>query len=214
MGKWLRVIGWVSVVLGVIVGALRLTVISWWQVPSDDPALSASIAPSLYPGDWVLLYNKTPVFGDLTRCQDPQEPRRFVVGRVMGEPRDSIELNGWDVVVNNKRSVQEHRCSNEIVHIPDPSTGTDIELYCAIEGIVSHKHMRGTSTKNSPYNVTTRKATVGDDHFYLVSDNRVFPMDSREYGAVLRGTCKEQIFFRLVGQKGFGDAQTRLSFIQ
>ncbi|RYE82688.1 MAG: signal peptidase I [Myxococcales bacterium] len=212
MGKWLRTIGWTAIVLAVILGALRATVLRWWRVPTDDPTLGASLAPSLYPGDFVLLWRGTVKFGDLARCADPEAPGRYVVGRIMGEPNDDLELGGDTVSVNGKRSVQEHSCSPGTVSIPDPTSGAPTDLHCGVETIIGHKHKRGTSAASA--HILQRKVQVGPGQFYLVSDNRAMPFDSRNYGGLPQASCKETVFFRLHGAKGFGDVETRLTFIQ
>lgn len=212
MGKWLRTIGWTAIVIGVLIGALRATVLRWWRVPTDDPTMGASLAPSLFPGDFVLLWRGTMKFGDLVRCSDPEAPGRYVVGRILGEYKDDLELGGDTVIVNGKRSVQEHSCSPGTLTINDPTSGAPTELHCGIESIIGQKHKRGTSQASAT--ITPRKVQVGPDQFYLVSDNRAMPFDSRNYGGLPQATCKEVVFFRIYGAKGFGDVDTRLSFIQ
>jgi signal peptidase I len=212
MRKTLRVILWAAAILGAIVVVLRLTVISWWTIPTDDPPHGASLAPNLFPGDLVLMYRHTPTFGDLARCSDPDAPGRFVVARVVGEPGDIVEVEGNDVVVNNKRGVQEHPCTPVTMSIADPSSGAPVELHCAYEALINHKHKRLTSIKGGQ--PQKRKMTVSDGNLYLVSDNRAFPMDSREYGALPKSSCKEQVFFRISGVKGLGDSASRFTYIQ
>lgn len=213
MGKFLRIVAWVSLVVGVIVGILKATVLEWWVVPNDDPAMTSSLAPSLFAGDVILLWKGTMKFGDLARCADPQTPGRFVIGRILGEPQDHIEIRGADVAVNNKHAIQEHSCSPNRITVADPSSGADVELHCAYESTAGHKHMRASSPSGSS-GAYQRTATVADDQFYLVSDNRVYPFDSRDYGGVPRSTCKELVFFRIRGAKGWGDETTRLTYIR
>lgn len=212
MEKFVRTLFWVAAILALIIGVLRATVISWWTIPEDDPVLAASLAPTLYGGDFVLLLKKAPAFGDITRCTDPEEPGRFVVGRLIGEQRDEIELMGNDIVVNNKRSNREMACEETDVTIQDPTSGTDVDLKCHIEALINHKHMRAVASANR-YGVD-RKAIVADGRIFLVSDNRAYPFDSRNYGAVERETCKEIVLFRFVGKTGWGDPKRRLLFIQ
>jgi signal peptidase I len=212
MGKMLRFIGWSAVIIGVILGGLKATVMQWWRIPSDDPQFGASLAPTLYPGDLVLLWKGTLRAGDLVRCADPEAPGRFIVGRIMGEPGDEVEVRGYDVFVNGRAAVQEHSCSPSKITIQDPSTEADVEIHCGIESLNGRKHMRGTPINRSSY-PTVRKATVADGQFYLISDNRVYPFDSRDYGGIPKATCKEFVFFRIKSRKGWSDVDTRLTFI-
>jgi hypothetical protein len=55
---------------------------------------------------------------------------------------------------------------------------------------------------------------VPPGHVYLVSDNRLFPYDSRDFGPVEARSCKETVFFRLVGRGGFFDAKTRFTYVR
>jgi hypothetical protein len=48
----------------------------------------------------------------------------------------------------------------------------------------------------------------------LVSDNRRFPYDSRDYGPVERATCTDTVFFRLIGPGGFFDASRRFQYVR
>jgi signal peptidase I len=212
MRKFLRVLGWTTLVVAVIVGGLRYTVLDWWQIPADDLVLSGSMAPNLAGGDFVLLYRATPKFGDLVRCTDPEEPARFVVGRIMGEPGDTVELTNTDITVNGKRSYPDMTCGKTKVQVENPSTGAPEELHCAIEAANGHKHMRVTRLGAGP--LALGKRVVSEGNVFLVSDNRAWPMDSRQYGAVPRATCKEQIFFRMYGKAGLGDVETRFTYIK
>ena len=212
MRKWLRAVFWISVVLAAVLFCLRMTILSWWVIPTDDALHSASLAPSLAGGDLVLMLRRPPVFGDLVRCADPEQPGRYVVGRVLGEAGDVVELSGDEVLVNAKSSAQETRCSEPTFTLADPTSGSPVELYCSIEAISGQKHKRATYLHGRAQ--FKRKATVGEDHVYLVSDDRAFPMDSREYGALPKSSCQENIFFRVQSQKGLTDAASRFTFIQ
>jgi hypothetical protein len=57
------------------------------------------------------------------------------------------------------------------------------------------------------------QATVPNGQVWLVSDNRQFPWDSRDFGPVQRTTCTETVFFRLVGKGGFFDVSSRNQYI-
>lgn len=212
MRKFLRVLGWTTLVVVVIVGGLRFTLLDAWTIPVDDPILSASMAPNLAGGDFVLLYRATPKFGDLVRCTDPEEPTRYVVGRILGEPGDTVELSSTDITINGKRSYPDMTCAKTRVPVDNPTTGAPEELHCAVEAAGGHKHMRATKLGGAM--IPQGKRTVSEGNVFLISDNRVWPMDSRQYGAVPRATCKEQIFFRVYGKAGLGDVETRFIYIR
>jgi len=212
VSKYWRVLLWSTIILGVVVGALRLLLIKTWVVPSDDRLLSASIQPSLAPGDVVLLLTAgTPGFSDLVRCTDPDEPRRHVIARIAGEAGDKVVIDGYNVVINEKRAVLEHACSPRSSSIDDPNTGAPVELLCDVETLGGTTHRRGTRLGSGE--VTPIERQVPQGFVWLLSDNRAYPDDSRLFGAVKPETCDARIFFRLWGSKGFFDSASRFTYI-
>jgi signal peptidase I len=210
----IKVLFWVALVLGVLVGAARLTAIRWWQVPADDVVLEASVTPTLRGGDWVLLWRATPpAFGALVVCPDPSDESRVVVGRIVGEEGDSLTVQGAAIALNDHDALTESACNERVFHVTDPNTLAEVEQGCSMEALGGVLHMRGDLTKlqREPQK-TTR--TIGEGKAYLISDNRAYPYDSRSYGSVDRSSCKESVFFRLVSAKGFMDTKGRLTYIR
>jgi signal peptidase I len=212
--RFLRFLFWATVIVGAIIGVLRLTALRWWQVPTDDPLLEASVTPTLAGGDWVLLWRATPPrYGSLVLCPDPQEAGRVIIGRVLGEDGDTVSIDGARVTVNNRDVPTERRCSEATFQLRDPSTGEAVIQHCDMEAAGGVAHLRGTLENLNRRPVgTTRQVSEGQ--FFLVSDNRGYPFDSRHYGAVERRTCKEWIFFRLVSKNGFPDEKQRFTYIR
>ena len=200
MRKLLRFLVWTALVLGLRVGVARLVAIRWWQVPDNDRYLEASVAPTLRGGDWVLLWRLTkPKFGDLVLCPEPGHEDRLVIGRILAEEGDRIVIDGAQVRRNNKASETEHSCSAFKVAAPD--TGAEVEQVCQVEALGGSTHLRGATTGHQ---VAPKSADqqVAEGQVFLVSDNRLFPYDSRDFGQVPRESCKEFVFFRLIGKNG------------
>jgi signal peptidase I len=206
---------WAILVIGVLVGAARLTCLRWWRVPDNDLDLSASVAPTLGAGDWVILWRLTPPgFGDLVLCPDPEEPGEVVVGRIAAEGGDTLSISeDGSLTVNGERMRSEHSCKDSTVLVDHPRTGKPTELRCDVEtiGAVHHRRGRAPSTVIKPVLV---KTDVEREHLFLVSDNRSHPFDSRDFGALPNASCSETVVFRLVSRLGFSDARSRLSWIQ
>jgi len=215
MSKTLRVVLWSAAVIAAIIGLSRAVAIRWWRIPASEEYawLAASVTPSLRANDLILLWRLTePSYGDLVLCPDPEVPDRVVIGRIVGEEEDKIEIKGSDLTVNKQRIVTEANCYDEKFEVADPQTGILHRQHCHMEVVGSRTHARGDAdAKVAPAPVET---TVPEGKVYLVSDNRQFPYDSRDFGPVDRETCKETVFFRLVGAEGFGDSKTRLMFIR
>lgn len=212
--KLLRTLFWLALVVGGVGGLLRAFVVKLWTVPTDDPMLAASIAPSLAPGDVVLLFHaKRPGFGELVRCVDPQEPRRFVIGRIAAEGGDTLEIRGGNLVINGTNASIEHGCDEKTVTVNDPNTGSPVEMPCSVEELGSVAHKRAFKPLEGMSEPEPLKRTIQNGFVFLVSDNRSQPDDSRMYGAVPIDSCDSRIIFRIWGSKGFADEATRFTWI-
>jgi signal peptidase I len=179
----------------------------------NDPWLEASVEPSLRGGDLVLLWRLTPPrYGDLVLCPEPAAPERVVIGRILGEQADNIVVDGPGVTVNDHSIATERACTEAQVTVKHPRDGQPVEEQCSMEIVGGALHPRGWAAAQPivPQKVTAR---VPSGRVFLVSDNRLFPFDSRDYGPVERSSCKESIFFRLVGPDGFFDVGRRFTYI-
>jgi signal peptidase I len=213
MRKLFRFLFWVVLVVGVVVGLARATAIRWWRVPQDAPFFTASLSPSIRPGDLILLWRLTkPGFGDLVMCPEPQDASRVVIGRIAGESRDEISISGATITINGKRQSEESSCSERTFEEHDPETNVAVTQHCSIEELGGGTHYRGelAASARAPSDV---KQTVPVGYVWLVSDNRLFPYDSRDFGPVPRESCTETVFFRLLGAGGYFDAERRNQFI-
>jgi signal peptidase I len=214
MRKMFRFLIWVALIAGALIGLLRLTAIRWWRVPSNDPYLTASTSPTVHGGDLIVLWRLTkPHFGSLVLCPEPNHPERVVIGRIVGESRDELEVTRGSITINGKRIATESNCTEGKFKEHDPGTGIEVEQYCTVEEMGGGTNLRGEAVAGSvqPADV---KTTVPEGYAWLVSDNRQFPWDSREFGPVLRETCTETVIYRLVGAGGFFDVSNRNQFLR
>lgn len=202
----------VAILLAIVIGALRATVLRWWKVPNDDPYLEASVAPTLRGGDWVLLWRRgTPSLGDLVLCPEPGKPDRVVLGRIAAMERQRIQLQGHAVFVDRDRVRSEGSCRVTTFSTVDPANGVAVEQRCGREALGGRIHLRGNAVEGqAPPDL---EVSVGPGEVFLLSDNRAFPYDSRDFGTVPWASCKERVFFRLIGEAGFGDVASRLTMI-
>ena len=212
MQKIVRFLVWTLLIVGVGVGLLRVVAIRWWRVPEDDPILEASLAPTLKGGDLVVLWRlTTPAFGDLVICPDPEAEERIVVGRIVAEAGDRIGIKDEKPTLNGKAADTEHAC--EDFEVADPSTGQVLRGYCQIEALSGHSHQRGTVREGRFVGPPIEKE-VEEGRAFLLSDNRSFPYDSRDFGTVERAACKESVLFRIVSRDGYFDREHRFSVIR
>lgn len=211
MASLTRTLGWTVITLGAIAGIARALLVDVYKIPDD---FGISIEPTLSQGDTVLMLTRgSPSFGDLVRCLDPDGSGAFVIGRVAGVPGDKVEVIGASLRVAGKRYDGEMACPAEVnTTIVHPISGEKITLACDQVQMGGRLHYRGSSTK--PQIDTPTTATVGEGMFFLISDDRNYHYDSRDYGTVPMATCKSRIFFRLWGKDGWADDKKRLSYIR
>ena len=211
MRTLIRLIVWTLIIVGSLVGLARATAIRWWQVPQDDPWLGASVAPTLRPGDWVLLWRLTrPVEGDLVKCPEPKAPERIVVGRILGAANDQIAFDRGQLRRNDRNLPTERSCESfEVAH---PRTGEVVQQGCSIEDFEGRLYMRGNLAADPPPSM--KVLTIEPGSFFLVSDNRQFPFDSRDYGTVEAASCRETVVYRLWSKHGYFDSVGRFDLVQ
>jgi signal peptidase I len=212
MGKLIRGLGWilgVVVVFGIIA---RLTIVEAWVIP-DLPRFGIALEPTLTAGDTVLMLTRgTPGFGDLVRCTDPDDANGFVVGRIAGLSGDTVEANGGDLRVDGKRYDGEMACPETTRTVIHPTSGDKVTLTCDQVQMGGRLHYRGVSQKRDI--PTPVKLTVGTGMVFLLSDDRSYHDDSRDFGVVPLDSCKNRIFGRVWSKAGWSDDRSRLSYIR
>jgi signal peptidase I len=209
----LKIVVWIAALGGIIFGILRATCISFWTMPGDDALLSLSVMPTLEAGDFLLLWRAgTPGFGDLVRCPDPESPGRFVVGRILGEQGDNIVAELGTISVNEKVISSRRACSPAQLSVFDPNTGEAFDLSCEIEDAGGTQYTRARAT-HPPPQPTPFKLRVPDRQVFLASDDRHYHDDSRDFGAVLRDSCRERIVYRFWSGRGWWDDKRRMMLI-
>jgi signal peptidase I len=214
MRTLLRFLLWTMLILGLLGGLLRLTILRAWRVPNNDPVLEASLRPTMRGGDLVLLWRLTqPTFGDLVMCPEPEAPGRVVVGRIVGEAGDTVKIESGEPTINGEPFKNERMCDPRDFVTIDPDDGTEVTQQCDWEVIANRVHMRGTIGGHKPPR-NYSEVDVPPGHVYLLSDNRLFPYDSRDYGPVPREGCKETAVFRLWSKDGWVDKDARFTLIR
>lgn len=205
---------WLVGILAVIAGILRATILDVWTVPDDDPVFNASIVPTLAPGDVVIIKRGgKPRFTDLVRCVSPEKPGRYVIGRVFGEPGDTIFADGNTIKINGTPVRTERACTGPRLRVPDPITGERVELDCSIEEMGGTWYMRAWASK-ARMSLGRAETEVPEGNFFLVSDNRYHHYDSQDFGPVPIESCTQTILFRLWGKEGWMDAERRMTVVR
>lgn len=210
-----RFLVWSAIIIGAVIFVLRLTVLRWVRLPSmqSDPVFALSVLPTLEGGDLVLTFRVgTPNFGDLVLCPEPGAPQRFVIGRIFGEAGDRVKIQDAVPTVNGDSFIFERGCDPAVITYPHPDTHADVKQQCSMESVAGGLHPVGAvdGHKIAPEN---REYNVPEGRWFLLSDNRLFPYDSRDYGYVDAASCKEQVFLRLTSARGWKDVERRMTYI-
>ena len=209
MRTWLKLVAWVTGILGAVGLVLYVFVFDVWTIPSDDPMESASIEPTLSAGDVVLVARHSSVArGSLLRCPDPQAPGRFIIARAIGTAGEHIELHDEVVTIDGKRLPSPRACDTAVVLIHDPQSDEDMNLHGSIEDFGERDFCALRSDHPEP----PTKALVESGRWFLVSDDRHIHVDSRDFGQLAISAC-QHIVFRIESRAGMGDEKKRLSII-
>ncbi len=209
MSDILRALFWVCLVVGAVCAIGYYTYADIWVVPSDDPRLAVSVEPTLRGGDVVLIQRSpSEERGKLFRCADPDEPRRFVVGRLIGPPTTVVTVMDQRFVTPGSRETSDTACGEQ--RMVNPGSGEEVVLKCQnreFAGLSYQTLVKPTDDPAAPIELH-----IPGGKGYLFSDNRYLHLDSRDYGLVPSDSC-ERIFFRLWGATGFTDASRRFSIV-
>lgn len=151
------------------------------------------MAPTMVLGDRVLVW-RTHEFelGEPVLCQHPEQPGRYVIGRVVGHSGQTVGFERGSLVINGDRpAVDVHG----VLVFDDRELGRSERMHYAIEDILDHDHPIFWRERSEPRMSRPHRVTRG---LYLMSDNRTYVgEDSRAFGEVDPAECVGRIFMRL-----------------
>jgi signal peptidase I len=201
---------WTCLILGGLGAFLYFAFFDVWKLPSDDPQFSVSVEPTLSAGDLVVIARHgDPGPGNLVRCADPDEPRRFVVGRWMADGHNKVEFFGESIAVDGQRATAARGCGRPPMSLVNPASGALEPLVCREVEFAGMTHEALTSVEHAEGD---RSVVVDPGKIFLASDNRHLHLDSRDFGSINPSSC-EHILFRLWGETGYSDSQKRFTII-
>lgn len=211
MNGFVRVLLWISGIVGAICLLLHLFLFDVWVVPrGPDEQFGTSILPTLRSDERVLVQRgRVPRFGELARCLSPLKTATYVVGRVFGVGGDKVEIEDRAVLTNGTQPQWRHVCPTVVV--PHPVTQNLVTLNCSVAETGAWSFEYYTPQPQAGISGGTANAQVEHGKLYLVSDNRLMHEDSRDFGQVDASTC-EHVVFRLWGE-AFTDASRRFDIL-
>lgn len=208
MRTFTKVLIWLVVIMAVLLGVV-LAFFEPWTVPADDAQLATSVEPTLSGGDLVLVSRSSGASqGALVRCPDPDAPGRWVVGRVMAIGGSVVDFSAGTIRLDGKTPSAPYACDVAKVTMKNPASGDDLELNCFVEEFAggSHESLRGAMVDRDSH------TEVPAGQVFLVSDNRVLHLDSRDFNTVSPASC-QRIALRVAGASGISDAKHRFTVL-
>ena len=214
MRGFFRFLVWMLILAGVLMGLLWAVGFRITRLPMNDPVFTVSLKPTLNEGDLVITQGiSEPVYGDLVLCPEPGAEERYIIGRIIGEPGDQVVINNGKALVNGEGFRQEYNCNDSPFEYPHPnSDGEVVQQACGWEVIAGRTHKTGYITKAGRRE--KRDFQVPEEHFFIFSDNRQFPYDSRDFGTAQIDSCRATVIGRLWSKDGWFDSKNRLNYIR
>ena len=209
MSGLIRFCIWVGAIVGSICAIIYFAYADVWPVPADDPRQLVSIEPTLLGGDVLLVARHGgAVLGDLARCVDPDEPRRWVVGRVVGIAGTDLKVGTQTFSTAGSHPQSNTACGKR--RLTNPANAEEVELNCRNEEFAGRQYQslgHGDPGADEPATIQVPSGRV-----FLLSDDRYLHVDSRDYGSLPETSC-HRILFRLWGAEGVTDASRRFDIV-
>jgi len=122
-----------------------------------------------------------------------------------------VDVKAESLDVNGRHEASIAACDPPTMSVKDPRTQEEVTLQCR------RYEMAGMSLAYLQSSTPTRTerdthAVVEPGKVFLLSDDRHFHLDSREFGQVSVATC-QHVVYRLWGATGIGDASRRFDVL-
>lgn len=237
----LRLLAKTLIFLVIIVVIAKLSFFRIEKISKSNYALSSSLAPTLWAGDTILVssWGEAKV-GSLMLCDHPTVPTSKIIGRVAARAGQEIDvhstgrviINGRDLVQVGEFKARElasigggqlaadadadanslfvPQCPVDEFTVPSPKGRQIKAQHCQLEWMGGF-HLFAPAPSGSY--VSRKRVKVQPGMLFLVSDNRLYPFDSRSFGPVPAISCKEHVVMRLFGAEGYFGSARRLEFV-
>lgn len=167
----------VVVVAFVLAYLIRLFVITPYEIPSGSMLDTIQIEDKVM-SERLSYYFSDPEPGDIVTFQDPQQPDRTLIKRVIATEGQTIDIRDGDVYVDGEKL--------EEPYLKDGSYTEPL-----------YEHPEGIDHIMYPY-------TIPEGHVWVMGDNRLESADSRYFGAVDADTVSGHAIIRYWPLNRFG----------
>lgn len=183
----LKLLGVLLVIVLAVGGALYAFFVKVVEVGHN------AMAPTMILGDRVLVWSTQDfALGDVALCPHPEQPGRYVMGRVVGRPGQVVSMERGALRISGDSPDTDVR---GVVTFADAESGRQVRMNYALEVILDHDHGIFWREGSEPRMRRPHRVQRG---VYLLSDNRSYAgEDSRTFGEVSPSTCVGRVFMRL-----------------
>lgn len=171
---------------------LKWSVVSAYRIPSK------SMAPTLVPGDFVVVnkaaygFKFTPVsrpiaespakIGDIVLLKLNETSGTYYIKRVLGLPKDVIEIKSGLLFINSQALITEK-------HLDQSDTTGLFEVFTESFQEYSWSTLRSQDYSKKNFG----PITVPDGHYFVLGDNRDSTEDSRQWGPIKMSLIKGRV---------------------
>ncbi len=165
---------------------IREEMVQAYKIPS------ASMAPNILPGDFVLLNktvykNQSPQVGDIVVFIHPNHRHMNYIKRIVALPRDTVEIKNNRLLINDRPLAFQPAEGFDGMDIRNLFPGRIIQ---EVNGNARYAIRLSTeSLADFP------KTAIPDGHCFLLGDNRPESKDSRDFGPVPLVDVKGRVDF-------------------
>lgn len=191
MPDWLKkTLAFLAAVLGILI--IVAVVMEIFFVDRVTVA-NNSMAPTIMAGDIVLMWRGAELEqNDVALCKHPRDPNRYVIGRVMGFPGNTIEHGRGGLLINGRRITTDWKGERRLV---DPAAGRNERWLRAWEELSDYEGHWMLMQPNRILTIPVKHVRTG---LFLMSDHRYYRgEDSRAFGDVPKANCVGEIFMVL-----------------
>ena len=142
----------------------------------------ASMEPNFQDRQYLIIdeisyYLRTPKRGEAIVFHYPKDPSEFFIKRIIGLPREKVEITGGKVKIFNAAYPEGFTLDEEYLNPPNHPTRPDSAV------------------------------TLGDSQYFVLGDNRDFSSDSRFWGVLDKKFMVGRVVFRAWPADRFGTIQ-------
>ena len=193
---------WLAILLMVAYAVASWLLVDFVEIGQND------MAPTLAQGDFFVVYrHATPDVGDVLVCEHPSQPGRPIAGRLVAKAGQRVAIRRGMLVLDGRQLDTDVPTPSKI-HFVDPNNHEQRSLSLRREFRGDDVWTVAVAETRQPLEMSERVVHGG---YFLLSDNRSYGFDSRNFGEFDPTMCRGVAFFLLTTGTGNGDLDASAS---